>query len=53
MDALNEGLRAVSNFVWGPYLLTPILLGTGLFISLRLKFIQFRGLPPLLVIVIA
>lgn len=42
MDALESALGSVSSFVWGPWLLLPLLLGTGLFLTVRLGGIQFR-----------
>lgn len=43
-DNLNNILSAISTFVWGPFLLIPLLLGTGLFLTVRLRGIQFRTL---------
>jgi alanine or glycine:cation symporter, AGCS family len=43
--ALVQGL---SDFVWGPYLLIPLLLFTGLFLTIRLRGLQFRRLGPAL-----
>jgi AGCS family alanine or glycine:cation symporter len=43
--SFNELISKIDSFVWGPYFLVPILLGAGLFMSIRLRFIQFRGLP--------
>jgi AGCS family alanine or glycine:cation symporter len=37
-------VKNLSDFVWGPYLLIPLLLLTGLFLTIRLKGIQFRKL---------
>ncbi|MTE24502.1 sodium:alanine symporter family protein [Microbacterium sp. ZXX196] len=34
-------LSAVSGIVWGPWLLIPLLLGTGLYLTIRLGGIQF------------
>jgi AGCS family alanine or glycine:cation symporter len=39
-----DQLRAASDFIWGPALLIPLLLVTGLFLTLRLRGIQFRTL---------
>jgi AGCS family alanine or glycine:cation symporter len=36
--------RQLSDFIWGPYLLIPLLLATGLFLTLRLRGVQFREL---------
>ena len=44
LDTLNDVLSAVSSFVWGPFVLIPLLLGTGLFLTIRLRGIQFRTL---------
>ena len=41
-------LAAASDFIWGPYLLIPLLLFTGLFLTLRLRGLQFRRLGPAL-----
>ncbi|WP_105567080.1 alanine/glycine:cation symporter family protein [Microbacterium halophytorum] len=40
-DAIQGFLDAASGFVWGPYLLIPLLLGTGLYLTIRLGGIQF------------
>ncbi|MDJ1371951.1 alanine/glycine:cation symporter family protein [Gulosibacter molinativorax] len=48
MDQLQKILDAISGFVWGPWLLIPLLLGTGIFLTIRLRFIQFRKLGPAL-----
>lgn len=37
-------LSAISNFIWGPYLLIPLLLLTGMFLTIRLRGLQFREL---------
>jgi AGCS family alanine or glycine:cation symporter len=37
-------LTAASDFIWGPYLLIPLLLFTGLFLTIRLRGLQFREL---------
>lgn len=44
MDSLLDTLGAIGSFVWGPFLLIPLLLGTGLFMTIRLRGIQFRKL---------
>lgn len=44
MPEFVDFLEAASRFVWGPALLIPLLLGTGLYLSLRLKGLQFRML---------
>lgn len=42
MQAINDILAAVSNFVWG-WPMAVILLSTGLVLTLRTLFIQIRG----------
>ena len=44
MTELTELVGRMGNFVWGPYLLIPLLLATGLFLTLRLHGIQFTKL---------
>ena len=34
--------------IWGPFVLIPLLLGTGLFLTIRLRLLQFRKLGPAL-----
>ncbi len=42
MEQLNHILEAISGHVWGLPLIT-LLLGTGIFLTLRLLFVQIRG----------
>ena len=44
MERLNGVLNAVDGFLWGSWLTIGLLVGTGLFLSLRLLFIQVRHL---------
>ncbi|MDY6049990.1 MAG: sodium:alanine symporter family protein [Corynebacterium sp.] len=44
MDILNN----IDSFVWGPFFLIPLLLGTGLWLTIRLRGIQFWKLGPAL-----
>ncbi len=44
MEQLNDFIGAVSDVVWGVPLLV-LLVGTGVFLTLRLSFLQFRTLP--------
>ena len=39
----DEIISAVNNFVWGPVMLT-LLVGTGVFLTIRLKFLPWRNL---------
>lgn len=41
---INSILSLLSSYVWGPPMLI-LLVGTGLYLSIRLKFIQFWALP--------
>ncbi|GGU91079.1 transporter [Actinomadura cremea] len=42
MESLENFLSDVSSFVWGPWLLIPLLLLTGLYLTILLRGIQFR-----------
>lgn len=44
MQALEEIVANLSNIVWGPIMLT-LLVGTGLYLTILLKGMQFRALP--------
>jgi len=44
MQAFEELLGRISGWVWGPWLLV-LLVGTGIFLTLRLGFLQFSLLP--------
>lgn len=44
MAAIPFDLEQASGFVWGPYLLIPLLLLTGLWLTVRLRGLQFRQL---------
>ena len=48
IESINTTLEAISGVVWGPFLLIPLLLGTGLFLTIRLSGLQFRKLFPAL-----
>ncbi len=43
-SAIHSFLSDLSGLVWGPILLT-LLVGTGIYLTLRLGFLQFRTLP--------
>ncbi len=45
---VEEFLATVSGFVWGPFLLIPLLLLTGLYLTIILRGLQFRQLGPAL-----
>ncbi|MFD0901592.1 alanine/glycine:cation symporter family protein [Actinomadura sediminis] len=42
MESLETFLSDVSGFVWGPWLLIPLLLLTGLYLTILLRGVQFR-----------
>ncbi|MFG6149820.1 alanine/glycine:cation symporter family protein [Halobacillus sp. B23F22_1] len=44
VGAIHSFLDAASAFVWGPVLLI-LLVGTGVYLTLRLGFLQFKTLP--------
>ena len=44
MTTLHEWLTAASSFVWGPWLLIPLLLATGFYLTVVLRGLQFREL---------
>ncbi|MGV2620549.1 sodium:alanine symporter family protein [Halobacillus sp. ACCC02827] len=44
MTILNDFLSNISGVVWGPVLLI-LLVGTGIYLTLRLGFLQFKSLP--------
>lgn len=41
-------LNQISGFVWGPFFLIPLLLGVGLYLTIRLGGLQFHKLWPAL-----
>jgi AGCS family alanine or glycine:cation symporter len=41
---MTELLKKVSDFVWGPFLLIPLLLLTGFYLTVRLRGLQFTKL---------
>ena len=48
MTDLTTILDEISGFVWGPFFLIPLLLGAGLYLTIRLGGIQFTKLLPAL-----
>ncbi|WP_067962772.1 alanine/glycine:cation symporter family protein [Nocardiopsis trehalosi] len=44
MDALQALLDRISGIVWGPFVLIPLLLITGVYLTIRLRGLQFRVL---------
>lgn len=41
MEALGTLFGDISSFIWGPFCLIPLLLGTGLYLTIRLGGLQF------------
>lgn len=48
MENLSATLADIGSVIWGPFVLIPLLLGTGLFLTIRLRLLQFRKLGPAL-----
>lgn len=48
LKQLEDFFGWLSSIVWGPFLLIPLLLGTGIILSIRLGFLQFHKLWPAL-----
>ena len=44
MQNLQSLMETLSGWVWGPYMLV-LIVGTGIFLTFRLLFWQFRMLP--------
>lgn len=44
MELISAIIGKVNGFVWGPWMLV-LLVGTGVFLTLRLGFLQFSNLP--------
>lgn len=42
MDQLNALVSDINGILWGPYCLIPILVGAGIYFTLKLKFVQVR-----------
>src|SRR5690554_5450712 len=48
LSGLQTALETISGIVWGPFFLIPLLLGTGLYLTIRLGGLQFLRLGPAL-----
>jgi alanine or glycine:cation symporter, AGCS family len=46
VNELTAWLDTASGFIWGPYCLIPLLLLTGLYLTILLRGLQFRQLGP-------
>lgn len=45
MDMLTNWVQGFNSFLWGTLFLIPLLVGTGIFYTFRLKFVQIRKFP--------
>jgi AGCS family alanine or glycine:cation symporter len=45
MDSLVKILDQIGGYVWGPYLLIPLLLGVGVILMAGLRFMPLRRMP--------
>jgi alanine or glycine:cation symporter, AGCS family len=48
VEQVTVWLDTASGFIWGPYFLIPLLLLTGLYLTILLRGLQFRALGPAL-----
>ncbi|MDQ0645634.1 alanine/glycine:cation symporter family protein [Microbacterium murale] len=48
LAGLQSALETFSGWIWGPWFLIPLLLGTGLYLTIRLGGLQFLRLGPAL-----
>lgn len=48
MTNLQHIFETIGGVLWGPFVLIPLLLGTGLYLTIRLGGLQFRMLGPAL-----
>lgn len=46
LDRLTNWLGDVGGVVWGPYVLIPLLVGSGIFLMIGLNFIPWRRMVP-------
>ena len=42
MDTLTSIIQSINSLLWGMYCLIPLLVGTGIYLTFRLRFIQIR-----------
>jgi AGCS family alanine or glycine:cation symporter len=48
MESITAFFDILVGFIWGPFLLIPLLLGTGIFLTILLRGLQFSQLGPAL-----
>lgn len=46
MEALQSFVDTLGGYVWGPYVLLPLLVGTGLYLTFGLKFMPWLNIGP-------
>jgi amino acid carrier protein len=46
MGTLQHYINMVGGFVWGPFVLLPLLVGTGIYLTLGLRFMPWRYIGP-------
>ena len=42
MEGLTKFVQDINSVLWGVYCLIPLLVGTGIYFSFKLKFVQIR-----------
>ena len=42
MDELTSIVQNINSILWGPWCLIPILVGAGIFFTVKLRFVQIR-----------
>ncbi len=45
MEVFSAVIKTIDDFIWGPYLLIPLLLGTGCYLMIGLRFMPLFRLP--------
>ena len=46
MEALQNVVDTLGGYVWGPYVLLPLLVGTGIYLIVGLRFLPWRYIGP-------
>ena len=44
MEQLHSFVAMLDSYVWGPYVLLPLLVGTGIYLTLGLRFMPWRNI---------
>ena len=42
MDSMTSLVASINSVLWGPFCLIPLLVGTGIYFTVRMRFIQIR-----------